>query len=99
MNDSDPMKGLAEELVGESAASLGKAGKALQAALDLLAAVDAGTAAPTHPPRALVVADAAERAWEYVVLRGALGWHDDASALGVYQVPQEVRRQMGVRGR
>jgi hypothetical protein len=86
---------LASELVGESALSLGRAGAKLQRALDALAAHDA--AGGDTATRRDLVDDAGEQAWHYVVLRGALGWHDDALALDAYQVPAEVRARMGVR--
>lgn len=78
---------LQAELVGESAKSLGIAGARLEAALAALAE-GAGD-------RAMLVDEAAVRAWEYVVLRGALGWHDDAAALDAFRVPREVRLRMG----
>jgi hypothetical protein len=85
---------LTAEMVGESALSLGRAGARLQRALDALAAHDVVAGDPAA--RAGLVDDAGEAAWGYVVLRGALGWHDDRAALDVYAVPAEVRARMGV---
>ena len=92
---ADPDKALSSELVGESALSLGRAGAKLQRALDALAAYAGDDDAARHE----LVDEAGEAAWGYVVLRGALGWHDDKVALDAYQVPAEVRARMGVRKR
>lgn len=88
---------LTAEMVGESALSLGRAGAKLQAALDALAAHDAARGEPAL--RLDLLDDAGEAAWGYIVLRGALGWHDDKAALDAYAVPAEVRARMGVRRR
>ena len=88
---------LTAEMVGESALSLGRAGARLQRALDALAAHDA--AGGDAALRQDLVDDAGEAAWGYVVLRGALGWHDDNLALDAYAVPREVRARIGVRRR
>lgn len=69
----------------------------LQAALDALAAHDAAGAGADPARRPDLVDDAAEQAWGFVVLRAALGWHDDQAALDAYRVPGEVRARMGVR--
>lgn len=95
----DQERSLKAELLAEAAASLGIAGKRLEAALAVLAAVDAGEPAPDGMTRSALVDDAARRAWEYVVQRGALGWHDEQAALAVFAVPAEVRRRMGVQRR
>ena len=92
---ADTNKSLESELVGESALSLGRAGAKLERALAALAAHDAAGGDPAA--RRELVDDAGEAAWGYVVLRGALGWHDDRMALDAYQVPSEVRARMGVR--
>ncbi|HVV88423.1 MAG TPA: DUF6665 family protein [Kofleriaceae bacterium] len=91
---ADGTKALEAELVSESAISLGRAGTRLQEALDALAAH-----AGDDEARRELVEDAGERAWEFVVLRSALGWHDDLRALDAYGVPVEVRARMGVRRR
>jgi hypothetical protein len=90
MSDRDAASALAGELIAESAASLGRAGRRLE---DALAALGA------HPRRdhrrAELVDAAAYYAWSYVCLRGALGWADDDDALRVYAVPPEVRARIG----
>lgn len=88
---------LAAELAGESAHALGRAGARLQAALDALAAHDAAGRDAARRPE--LVDDAAELAWGFIVLRNALGWHDEQAALDAYGVPGEVRARMGVRRR
>ena len=89
----DDNAGLAAELVGESALSLGRAGARLQAALDALAAHDAA-GEPDGEVRRDLVDSAGEQAWGFLVLRNALGWYDDEYALAAYQVPREVRGRM-----
>ncbi len=93
---SNGTEALAAELAGESALSLGRAGARLQAALDALRANDArGLAAPAV--RAELVDAAGEQAWNFIVMRAALGWYDEQAALDAYEVPGEVRARMGVR--
>jgi hypothetical protein len=96
MAAKDSTEALTAELVGESALSLGRAGTRLQTALDELAAHDAA-GRPADDARRVLVDAAGEQAWNFVVLRGALGWHDDDTALDAYKVPREVRMRMGVR--
>ena len=91
MADKDPNAALTAELVAESAAPLGRAGRRLEQALVMLAAHQ-----PTDPrPRGELVDAAAYHAWSYVIVRGALGWSDDDAALRSYQVPGEVRARIG----
>lgn len=94
MSERDGTEGLQAELVGESALSLGRAGARLQAALDALATHDAASGGRGEVRDALID-DAAERAWEFVVTRGAMGWNDEQVALEAYGVPAEVRLRMG----
>lgn len=94
----DDNAGLAAEMVGESALTLGRAGARLQAALDALAAHDAA-GGPDGEARRDLVDSAGEQAWGFLVLRNALGWYDDEYALAAYQVPREVRGRMGARRR
>lgn len=92
MADTDPQAAVTAELVAESAATLGRHGRRLELALAALAAHQ-----PTDPrPRGELVDAAAYHAWSYVVVRGALGWGDDDSALRAYEVPGEVRARIGV---
>ncbi|MBK9033892.1 MAG: hypothetical protein IPL61_21925 [Myxococcales bacterium] len=88
---SDAMDTITAELAAESAASLGRAGRALEGALGALAAHAVGD----RRPRAELVDVAAYYAWSYVVLRGALGFGDDDDALRAYRVPAEVRARIG----
>lgn len=92
MTDRDPNAALTAELVAESAATLGNAGRRLEAALAALAAHGPAD----RRPRGELVDAAAYHAWNYVVVRGALGWGDDDRALAAYAVPGEVRARIGV---
>lgn len=91
-----PIDALTYELHAERAASLGLAARKMEAAVAALRAFDAGERA-AGVRREDLLAEAAERVWYYVVQRDALGWHDHAHALAIYEVPGEVIARMGPR--
>lgn len=74
--------------------ALGRAGRALEAALAVLAAhTESDTA------RAKLVQDAGYALWCYMVQREAIGLRDPRPVLRDYRVPAEVQNRMGVFGR
>ncbi|HUI95094.1 MAG TPA: DUF6665 family protein [Xanthobacteraceae bacterium] len=95
-----PAAALDYEIAQETAAALGRQGRALEAALQALAAFDAGvpSAAPAddRAVRADLVAAAAQALWEFVVQREACGLRDGGMVVRMYRVPAEVRDRMGV---
>lgn len=84
------------ELVQEKAATLSRIGRRLQAALDALAAFDAGGEADTARREALV-SEAGEALWYYVVQREVCGLRDSEAVMRHLAVPREVRLRMGYR--
>jgi hypothetical protein len=97
--------GLDYEIAQEKAASLGRMGRRLEAALAALAAFDAAPrdAATAAGPdgkgsRPALVAEAAEALWMLAVQREAVGLCSFSALLRDYAVPAEVADRMGPRG-
>jgi hypothetical protein len=99
MSADNSLAALEHEIAGEKAASLGRAGEQLEAAIAALAAFDRTGPATTadRATREALVAIAAERLWYYIVQREAIGWHEHGEALAVYRVPGEIQARMGPR--
>jgi hypothetical protein len=98
MSADNSLAALEHEIAGEKAASLGRAGEKLEAAITALAAFDREpSTAADRATRDALVAIAAERLWYYIVQREALGWHEHGEALAVYRVPGEIQARMGPR--
>ncbi|MCE9573186.1 MAG: hypothetical protein K8W52_08520 [Deltaproteobacteria bacterium] len=91
----DGLDGVRQELLAESALSLGLAAERMLAAIAELRAWDAAGRGP-GPERAALVDAAGERTWGYVIQREVLGFLDTSAALDVHAVPAEVRERMGV---
>jgi hypothetical protein len=82
------------EIAQEQATALGRLGRALEAALKMLAKYDrdqTGSAAA----RAELVAAASDALWCFVVQREACGLHDPHPVMRDYRVPTEVQNRMG----
>ena len=86
------------EIIQEQAAALGRLGRALERALGRLRDHDAAQAANSHLPdsRSVVVAEAGQALWMYVVQREACGLRDARAVMRDYNVPAEVQHRMGV---
>lgn len=90
------------EILQESAGTLARLGRRLEAALGALAAYDAarprgGAAAKDAPAeRDRLVAAAGEALWYYVVQREVMGLRDTETLLRHLGVPREVRLRMGL---
>jgi hypothetical protein len=84
------------EIAQEQASSLGRAGRALEAAL---AALAVHTASDTGAARAKLVQEASYALWCFMVQREAIGLRDPRPVLRDYRVPAEVQNRMGVFGR
>jgi hypothetical protein len=82
------------EIAQETASALGRAGRALEAALAALAA-----ATESGDARAELVREASYALWCYMVQREAIGLRDPRPVLRDYRVPAEVQNRMGVFGR
>jgi len=100
-----PKTGLAVleyELQEEQAATIGRLGRELRAALDSLSAFDrqeGSSANPRdgrNPQRARLVDAAAYALWHFVVQRECSGFRRTEELIREYAVPYEVRAKMGV---
>ena len=86
------------EIAQETASALGRHGRALEAALQVLAAFDAANPAAEasdRPARAALVATASHALWQFIVQREACGLRDAGMVVRMYRVPAEVQRRMG----
>jgi hypothetical protein len=85
-------------LAQEKASTLGRLGRALEAALAALGEFDAQSSEPTVARRAArraLVAEAGHALWLFVVQREALGLRDARQLMRDYRVPAEVQHRMG----
>jgi hypothetical protein len=83
------------EIVQEQVSALGRAGRALEAAL---AALAAHTESDSGVARAKLVQQASYALWCFMVQREAIGLRDPRPVLRDYGVPAEVQNRMGVFG-
>jgi hypothetical protein len=88
------------EIAQEQAASLGRMGRALEAALARLREFDAahprtGAAASVRRARRALVAEAGHALWMFVVQREACGLRDNRAVMRDYEVPGDVQQCMG----
>jgi hypothetical protein len=93
----NPAAALDYELAQEKASTLGRLGRALEAALAALREFDAQPpSADTRKERSALVAQAGHALWMFVVQREALGLRDTRQLMRDYRVPVEVQHRMGV---
>ena len=85
------------EVAQEQASALGRAGRALEAALAALAEIDRA-ADPQDAGRDDLVQDASEALWCFLVQRESIGLRDARPVFRDYRVPAEVRNRIGIRG-
>jgi hypothetical protein len=83
------------EVSQEQASALGRAGRALEAALAAVREHDheEPTAAGTRPR---LVAAAGEALWRFIIQRECCGLRDSRVVMRDYQVPLEVQNRMGI---
>ena len=94
-----PAAALDYEIAQEKASTLGRLGRALEAALAALSAFDAATPEPSADARSErrdLVAQAGYALWLFVVQREALGLRDTRQLMRDYRVPGEVQARMGL---
>jgi len=94
-----PAAALDYEIAQEKAASLGRLGRGLEAALAVLAAFDAQErelSADTRRERRRLVEEAGYALWLFVVQREAVGLRDARPLMRQYRVPAEVQACMGL---
>ena len=95
---NSPAAALDYEIAQEKASTLGRLGRALEAALARLAAFDAESSEGTHEnkrKRRTLVEEAGHALWLFVVQREALGLRDMRTLMRDYRVPAEVYNRMG----
>ena len=83
------------EIAQEQAAALGRAGRALEAALAALLEYDRNARA-FGETRVKLVDDAGEALWRLLVQRECCGLRDPRPVMRDYRVPQEVQNRMGI---
>ena len=96
---ANPAAALDYELAQEKAFTLGRLGRALEAALAALREFDAQAdvaSADRWQERRALVAQAGHALWMFVVQREALGLRDSRQLMRDYHVPAEVQNRMGV---
>jgi hypothetical protein len=89
------------EIAQDSAAALGRMGRALEEALATLREFDAdnprsGAPASAQKERRTLVREAGHALWMFVVQREACGLRDSRTVMRDYNVPGEVQRCMGM---
>jgi hypothetical protein len=89
------------EIAQDSAAALGRMGRALEEALATLREFDAdnprsGAPASAQKERRTLVTEAGHALWMFVVQREACGLRDSRTVMRDYNVPGEVQRCMGM---
>ena len=82
------------EILAEQAASLGRAGAKLEAALQRLKAFDANQ---IKSDRQALVGAAANAAWAFFVQRDVMGLRDQDKVIAHYDIPGEVLCRIGER--
>jgi hypothetical protein len=85
---------LEAELLAETAASLGRAGREVELSLERLRAFDAG--APDDGDRRDLVRAAARAVWAYWVQREACGLVDHRQVIRDQRIPREVLNRVGL---
>jgi hypothetical protein len=94
----NPAAALDYEIAQEKAATLGRLGRGLEAALAALHAFDDAPREMTieaRRERRTLVAEAGHALWLFVVQREALGLRDTRALMRDYRVPIEVFNRMG----
>jgi hypothetical protein len=87
------------EIAQEQALALGRAGRALEAALVALREHDRN-GRDADGKRRTLVADAGDALWRFIIQRECCGLRDSRSVMRDYRVPQDVQNRMGIfRGR
>lgn len=85
------LSGVERELKGEQAVSLGRYGREVERALEVLRSADA----PDPDTRRQRVQEAAEAVWRYFIQREALGLSNHDLVIEHYAIPGEVLARVG----
>jgi plasmid stabilization system protein ParE len=85
------------EVAQEQASALGRAGRALEAALEALRKHDRNGRTEAGK-RQRLVAEAGQALWYFTIQRECCGLRDSRAVTRDYGVPQEVQNRMGIFG-
>ena len=95
--DKTPAAALDYEIAQEKAAALGRLGRRLEQALLALAMFDQAASIDEEArrqDRRVLVADAGDALWHFVVQREACGLRDSCQVMCDYRVPPEVQEHL-----
>jgi hypothetical protein len=92
--DTSRVVALDYEIAQEQASALGRAGRALEAALAALADFEAAPA--TGRTRAELLQAASDALWRFLVQRECCGLRDARQVIRDYRVPAKVQNRVGV---
>jgi hypothetical protein len=92
----NPAAALDYEIAQEKASTLGRLGRALEAALAALRDHDTRSEQGSAAARRALVAEASHALWHFIVQREALGLRDSRQVMRDYHVPSEVQNRMGL---
>jgi hypothetical protein len=84
------------EVAREQASALGRAGRALEAALAALGEHDRNRGPTDDATRRKLVADAGHALWCFIIQRECCGLRDPRAVMRDYRVPQEIQNHMGI---
>jgi hypothetical protein len=99
--DRTPAAALDYEIAQEMAAALGRHGRRLERSLLVLAQFDETVTVDGQSrdrERRILVADAGDALWHFMVQREACGLRDSRQVMRDYRVPPEVQYRMGILG-
>lgn len=82
-----------QEILEEKAASLTRAGRRVEAALQAIRAYDAGKRPGAD--RASLVDEAAREVWALLIQRELCGLRDEKRTVELYQIPRDVMARVG----
>jgi hypothetical protein len=95
--NSSRLVALDYEVAQEQASALGRAGRALETALEALSAHD-GAGTDNRAERTKLVQDASDALWCFMVQRESCGLRDPRPVIRDYRIPAEVQNRMGIFG-
>jgi hypothetical protein len=95
--NSSRLVALDYDLAQEQASALGRAGRALEAALKALSDHD-GVVSEDRAARAKLIQDASDALWCFMVQRESCGLREPRPVIRDYRIPAEVQNRMGVFG-
>lgn len=98
---ANPLEALEHEVLQEKVATLGRLGRRLESALEQVAAFEAAAGegnrrSEAAAEREMLLSQAGEALWHFVIQREAMGLRNTEKMLREYRVPPAVRARMGM---